>query len=67
MEEIKTEVVEKEAHVKTCSCGKTYTQEQWDALPLVGYQTFDLPGVSIPPLELRNCSCDSTMALPKKK
>ncbi len=42
-----------------CSCGKTYTQEEWEALKLDGYQ--DDPPLK---LELRTCpSCNSTRAV----
>lgn len=42
--------------VKRCtSCGRSFTREQWTALPLVG--TFE--GV-----EMRNCpACDSTIGI----
>ncbi len=43
---------------KTCSCGRRYTREEWDALPLLGRQAGE------PDLELRNCGgCGSTLAV----
>lgn len=45
--------------VHTCSCKRTFTQEQWDALPYVGKMIEDDP----PVLELRNCPCGSTRAV----
>jgi hypothetical protein len=47
------------APIKTCGCcGKTYTAQEWAALPLLGRMRMD--GES---LELRNCSCRSTLAM----
>lgn len=53
----------------TCSCGRSYSREAWDALRFDGiltgfheikrYQCFD-------DLEMRRCLCGSTMALPVK-
>lgn len=45
--------------VARCSCGKTYTRAEWNELDLVGYQEFG--GTK---LELRNCTCSSTQAVP---
>lgn len=49
---------------KTCGCGREWTKEEWEALPLVdprqyagvedGFAYF---------LELRNCPCGSTKAI----
>lgn len=44
--------------MKTCSCGKRYNEAEWKRLPLVGEQD---DGVER--LELRNCSCGSTIAI----
>ena len=44
--------------VARCSCGCAYTADQWNALPLVGDQPDGEGGV----LELRNCTCTSTIA-----
>jgi hypothetical protein len=43
--------------IARCSCGKTYTAEQWAELPKVGVQEGD--GLR---LELRNCPCLSTIS-----
>lgn len=45
--------------MKECACGITYSAEQWADLPLVGEQRFE-DGVT---MELRNCSCGSTMGI----
>lgn len=47
-----------------CGCGAIYTYEAWAALPLVGYQTFDV-GDGGPPcrLEHRDCPCGNTMTI----
>ncbi len=42
---------------KTCSCGRRYTREEWESLPLLGRQAGE------PDLELRNCWCGSTLAV----
>lgn len=46
--------------VVDCGCGKSYTLEQFRALPGGGYCSAGLPGVE---LELRHCSCGSTRAI----
>jgi hypothetical protein len=46
--------------VKTCSCGREYTQETWNALPLVGFSAAEDPDEM---LEQRNCVCTSTCAV----
>lgn len=46
--------------VKKCACGIDYTREQWQALELIGFQFM---AENEPLLELRNCSCTSTMHL----
>jgi hypothetical protein len=44
---------------KKCNCcGKVHDAQAWDALPLVGRQD---DGVEL--LELRNCTCRSTIAI----
>lgn len=43
--------------VKKCGCGREHTKEDWKQLPLVGVMQEDF-------LELRNCPCGSTIALP---
>lgn len=48
---------------KTCSCGKVYTEEEWEELEYLGVQKTP-PMLSMPDFELRNCRCcDSTMAI----
>jgi hypothetical protein len=42
-------------YIHECSCGKTYTIEEWRKLPLVGTVDYGEG-----PLELRNCTCRST-------
>lgn len=47
--------------IKTCSCGCSYTREQWKELRHVGVQ--EIPGNES--LDLRDCAtCRSTMAVP---
>ena len=43
--------------VCVCSCGATYSENEWRALPLVGTM-----GDEAERLELRNCVCGSTRA-----
>lgn len=50
------------AVVKTCSCGEAYDATRWAALPLVGY-CGAASGDESQALELRQCSCRSTIAL----
>lgn len=43
--------------VKVCSCGASFTREEWNALPLVATTFLDEP------IEIRNCPvCDSSLA-----
>jgi len=49
--------------VKQCSCKRTYTRAQWDALKYVGTQTHDWGEVH----ELRNCVCRTTLVLVLEK
>jgi len=45
--------------VKRCNCcGQQYTETTWRGLHYVGLWELDQP------LELRNCTCGSTLALP---
>lgn len=44
---------------KTCSCGRSYTAEQWKAQRLVGYMASGNGGT----LELRDCNCGSTISV----
>lgn len=41
--------------IKRCACGATYTRSTWRKLPFVGIWEH---------LELRNCTCSSTLAVP---
>lgn len=45
---------------KVCGCGAVYDATSWRALPYVGVQRLD----DEPDLELRNCVCGSTIAVP---
>lgn len=45
---------------KRCSCGLTYDRAGWEALQHVGIHT---DGVTPERLDLRNCSCRSTVAV----
>lgn len=54
------------AVVAHCGCGKTYTQCAWNGLRKVGVQVVaaDLEtGEDSFTIELRNCSCNSTIAV----
>jgi len=44
---------------KQCSCGKSYTRQQWDALP--GGERWHLPWGEVQ--EQRHCPCESTMSI----
>jgi hypothetical protein len=44
---------------KKCSCGRSHTRAEWDALPLCGVMEL-IPGER---LEMRNCPCRSTIAV----
>ena len=48
--------------VKKCSCGRTFTETEWQRLKYVGVQ--EVPPDMGRPLELRNCLCDSTLSRP---
>jgi hypothetical protein len=50
--------------VKVCSCGARYTAAEWQALPLCGYwyTPADDTGPEVN-LELRQCTCQSTIAV----
>jgi hypothetical protein len=49
-----------ETNPKVCGrCARSFTQAEWAALPLLGVQVF--PDEK---LELRNCPCGSTLAVP---
>lgn len=47
---------------KNCRCGKAWTREAWRELALVGYADGGEDGE----LELRNCHCGSTLAVPRE-
>jgi hypothetical protein len=44
--------------IKTCACGAEYSLPRWKKLKLVGYHADDVER-----LELRNCTCGSTIAI----
>lgn len=47
---------------KVCSCGDSFSEEEWERLRYVGVQKSGLP--DFPDLELRNCGrCMSTLAI----
>lgn len=46
--------------LKQCSCGVCYTPDEWDRLPLCGLQDDGEGGW----LEVRNCRCGSSIAVP---
>lgn len=46
--------------VCTCACGNSYTEPEWAALPLAGFQQAENPDNL---LELRQCHCGSHRAL----
>jgi len=49
--------------IKICSCcGKSYTRAAWKKLPLVA-ANYDVVGDGVEVLELRNCSCNSTISI----
>lgn len=47
---------------KQCSCGRTYTKEEWEQLP--NRQLWELSWGEV--LELRDCVCRSTMSIQLK-
>jgi len=53
------DVQEEVEKVKTCKCGRRYSDEDWKKLELVGLQD----GGDDDVLELRNCVCNSTIAV----
>ena len=47
--------------MKSCTCcGRIHTPADWDRLQYVGHQE---QGTGEPALELRSCSCGSTLAI----
>jgi hypothetical protein len=51
---------------KDCGCGRTFDEATWAELPVVGTMDgFPAEGdePAIPPIELRNCPCGSTIAV----
>lgn len=45
--------------IKTCSCGRSFTRAEWNALPLVGRTAAEIEA-----RELRNCTgCNSTLSI----
>lgn len=50
--------------VKTCGCcGRTFTPAQWAALPSLGTMPSETESGEPCAIELKNCSCDSTLAV----
>lgn len=50
---------------KKCGCGRAFTKEQWERLPAIGHQiTDDEEGQY--DLEMKNCSCGSTLGVERK-
>lgn len=52
--------------LKHCACGNVHDAARWAKLPLVGVQPgieADDFGDAVPPIELRNCPCGSTLAI----
>lgn len=50
--------------IKTCACGISYTKDGWHALELIGFQSLvgvPADAMASDSLELRNCSCGSTL------
>ncbi len=45
---------------KLCACGASWSEEAWRELPLVGLMALS---DDEPPLELRHCTCGSTIAV----
>jgi hypothetical protein len=50
-----------EPPIHSCGCGLKFSLEAWNALPLVA-ERWDIGGDGIDVVELRNCTCDSTLA-----
>lgn len=51
---------------KKCSCGKTYSKAEWEALPLLGCQPTEEDDFAYV-LEMKNCtSCGSTITIEHK-
>lgn len=44
--------------LKTCACGRSFSREEWEALPLVTRTSDDIES-----RELRNCLCRSTLSI----
>jgi hypothetical protein len=56
---IRLEMQERAHWPKICRCGETWAQEAWAHQPFVGYADGGEDGE----LELRNCSCGSTLSV----
>lgn len=53
------------AAYKQCKCGRAYSKSEWERLPVVGHQlTDDEEGQY--DLEMRNCTCGSTLGVERK-
>ena len=48
---------------KRCGCGATYDASTWPALPLCGYAGAYLSGAERRVVEMRHCTCLSTLAI----
>lgn len=49
--------------IKSCACGQTFVQAQWEKLDLVGTPVYEWGEKQ----ELRNCVCGSTLAIITEK
>lgn len=52
--------------VAECRCGVQHTSLSWEALPLVGAMDPEDDEAPFAVLELRNCTCKSTIAIRKQ-
>lgn len=63
---LETDVPQEQGWPKQCGCKRTFTQEQWRCLQLVGYcGAFKALGERYA-VELRNCICASTIGIEVK-
>lgn len=53
-------------NIATCKCGLTYDRDAWDRLLLLGGMDADDPNFPRDILEIRNCSCGSSIAVIRK-
>lgn len=53
----------RETWPKTCTCcGAKITEDDWETMSYCGVQNGDAE-IGVPDLELRNCSCGTTLAI----